>query len=473
MHLNITMKTCFHLLITRGCFFLLFSFNCYVLNAQQKSDSTDILYKKLDKYLISATENGKFNGSVLVEKNGKIILQKGYGWKNFAAHTLNDTSSIFPIGSLTKPFTAMVILKLQEQGKISVHDLLSKYFPEQRDADKITIQNLLNHTSGIYDFSHDIPENDSALLSHPIPRQKILDVFIHRALEFKPGTHYSYCSSDYFLLGIIIEKLTGMPYEQMVRQLIFGPLGMHHSGFDFINLKDTSKTTGYKTFEADKHELAVKWDSTLAYASGAIYSTTGDLCKWARAIAKRQILIQSSWNQAFTPYLEHYGDGWWIDTLYDNQYIYHSGGLLGFMSSFRYYPDKDVTIILLNNFGYYGQTLLLVNNALSAIMFNKDNSLLSPRKPVSIEDSILRKYAGTYSQNGKDKIFITLREHQLYAESSSKNGIPKLPIFAESENNFFLKDFDAGFTFIKNENNIVVKFISHENGKEIEFRKIK
>ena len=88
----------------------------------------------------------------------------------------------------------MVILKLREQGKISVNDLLSKYFPEQRDADKITIQNLLNHISGIYDFSHDIPENDSALLSHPIPRQKILDVFIHRALEFKPGTHYSYCS---------------------------------------------------------------------------------------------------------------------------------------------------------------------------------------------------------------------------------------------------------------------------------------
>jgi len=455
------------------CFFLFAVGNCFAVKAQQKSDSTTTLYKKLDKFLISVTKAGNFNGSVLVAQKGQIILQKGYGWKNFSAHTLNDTNSIFPIGSLTKPFTAMVILKLQEQGKISVNDLLSKYFPEQKDADKITIQNLLNHTSGIYDFSHDIPENDSALLSHPIPRQKVLDVFIHHPLEFKPGTHYSYCSSDYFLLGIIIEKLTGKPYEQVVHQLIFEPLGMHHSGFDFINLKDTSKTTGYKTFEADKHVLAVKWDSTLAYASGAIYSTTSDLYKWARAIAKRQVLTPSSWNQAFTPYLEHYGDGWWIDTLYDNQYIYHSGGLLGFMSSFRYYPDKDVTIILLNNFGYYDQTLLPVNNTLSAIMFNKDNSLLSAHIPISIDESILREYTGTYSQNGKDKVFITLKEHQLYAESSSKNGIPKLPIFAESENSFFLKDFDAVFTFIKNENKAVVKFISHENGKVIEYRKIK
>jgi len=143
------------------------------------------------------------------------------------------------------------------------------------------------------------------------------------------------------------------------------------------------------------------------------------------------------------------------------------------MSSFKYYPGKDVTIILLNNFGYYGQTLLLVNNTLSAIMFNKDNSLISKHVPISIDDSLLREYTGTYSQNGSIKIFITLKEHKLYAESSSKSGIPKLPIFAESENSFFLKDFDAVFTFIKNENNQVVKFISHENGKVIEFRKLK
>lgn len=448
---------------------ILMLLNCLLVKAQQK---TGDVYKKLDDYLALANKTGKFNGTALVARNGQIILQKGYGWKNFEARTLNDTNSIFPIGSLTKPFTAMMILKLQDLGKLSVRDLLSKYIPEQKDADKITIQNLLDHTSGIYDYSHEIPEDDSTLLSHPIPRQKILDVFIHKPLEFKPGSQYAYCSSDYFLLGIIIEKLTEMPYEQFVRKLIFEPLGMRHSGFDFINLKDASKTTGYKFLDADKHDLAVKWDSTLTYAAGGIYTTTGDLYKWANAIAKRQILSRESWSEAFTPHLEHYGDGWWIDTLYGNRYIYHSGGLIGFMSSFRYYPDQDVTIILLNNFGFYWQTLLQVNNALSAIVFNKSSELLSAHTLVDVDDSILKTYVGTYA-NGKNKVFITLKDHQLYAESSSENGIPKLPIYAENESNFVLKDYDARLTFVKNEDSKVVKFISHENGKDIELRKVK
>jgi CubicO group peptidase (beta-lactamase class C family) len=170
-----------------SAFFLLFIFIYSASSAQQKS-SNDSLAAKLDEYLNSAVQAGQFNGTALVAKNGQIILQKGYGWKNFADHTLNDVNSIYPIGSLTKPFTAIVILKLQEEGKLSVNDLLSKYIPEQKDADKITLQNLLDHTSGIYDFSHDIPEDDSALLSHPIPKQKVLDAFINRPLEFKPGT---------------------------------------------------------------------------------------------------------------------------------------------------------------------------------------------------------------------------------------------------------------------------------------------
>nr|WP_294796327.1 serine hydrolase [uncultured Mucilaginibacter sp.] len=458
--------------ITIALFFTVVSFAFNTLKAQSPPNN-DSLAVKLDRYLNLANKQGKFNGSALVAKNGQVILQKGYGWKNYSSRTLNDSNSIFPIGSLTKPFTAMVILKLQEEGKISVNDKLIKYFPQQRDADKITIENLLNHTSGIYDFSRDIPEDDSVLLSNPVPRQTVLNAFINKPLEFKPGSKYKYCSSSYFILGLIIEKLTGMPYEQVVRQLIFKPLGMQHSGFDFINLKSTSKATGYKFLREDKKELAVKWDSSFTFSTGGIYSTTGDLYKLAKAIGKRQILSQSSWNEAFTPYLENYGYGWWIDSLYNKKYIYHPGGMIGFASSFKYYPDDDVAIILQNNFGYYGQTLLPINDALSAIVFNKNNSLLSPRLPITVDEAILRKYTGTYTPNGKDNIYITLKDHQLYAESSSKKGIPKLPIFAETESRFFLKDFDAVFDFIKNGDGNVIKFVSQENGKEIEYRKIK
>lgn len=246
---------------------------------------------------------------------------------------------------------------------------------------------------------------------------------------------------------------------------------MQHSGFDFINLKDTAKTTGYKTFELDKHVLAVKWDSTLSRAAGAMYSTTGDLYKWARAIAQKGIITPASWQQAFTPHLGAYGDGWFIDTLYDNKYVYHSGGLLGYMSSFRYYPDKDVTVILLNNFGYYDQTLLTINNALSEIVFNKYD--WKKREAITLDEALLQQYIGAYTINKKDKLLITAKGHQLYAQSTSKNGIPKLPVYAENENTFYLKDFDAVLTFVRGADNNVVKIISHENGKVIEYNKIK
>lgn len=447
-------------------FFLLFAANSLLAQQNKVNDSLAI---KLEAYLKTEVLSGQFNGSVLVARNGQIILHKGYGFKNYAAGTLNDANTIFPIGSLTKPFTAIVILKLQEEGKLSVNDKLSKYIPEQTGADQITIQNLLNHTSGIYDFSRDIPENDSALLSHPIPQQKILDAFIHRKLEFKPGTQYSYCNSDYFLLGMIIEKVTGQSYWQVVRQLIFTPLGMQHSGFDFINLKDTSKAAGYKTFTADKHVLSVKWDSTLARGAGAIYSTTGDLYKWSQAIAQQKILSPASWQQAFTPNLEKYGDGFWIDSLYGYKYVYHSGGLLGFMSSFRYYPDADVTVILLNNFGYYGQTLLNINNALSAIVFNKWQGKVA----INVDKDVLSQYVGTYDINGKDKVLITLKKGQLYIESTAKTGIPRTPLYPRGNDTFFLKEWDVELKFAKDENNNVIKIISHENGKVIEYTKIK
>jgi CubicO group peptidase (beta-lactamase class C family) len=457
------MKLSFSLILS-----LFFLFPCVNSFAQQ-INSDDSLATKLDGYLKSEVQSGQFNGSVLVACKGHIILHKGYGFKNYAAGTLNDANTIYPIGSLTKPFTAIVILKLQEEGKLSVTDKLSKYVPQQTGADQITIQNLLNHTSGIYDFSHDIPEDDSALLSHPIPQQKVLDAFIHRPLEFKPGSQYSYCNSDYFLLGMIIEKVTGQTYWQVVRQMIFTPLGMEHSGFDFINLKDTSKATGYKTFTADKHVLSVKWDSTLARAAGAIYSTIGDLYKWSLAIAQQKILSPASWQQAFTPALEKYGDGFWIDSLYGYKYVYHSGGLLGFMSSFRYYPDADVTVILQNNFGYYDQTLLDINNALSAIVFNKWKDKTS----INVAAADLRQYVGDYDINGKDKVLITLKKDQLYIESTAKSGIPNTPLYPKGNDTFFLKEWDVELIFAKDLNNNVVEIISHENGKVLEYKKIK
>ena len=451
---------------------LLISLSALHLIAQQKSND-DSLIIKLDAYMLSAVRAGKFNGAVLIAKNNQVILQKGYGWKNFSAHTLNDNHTLFQIGSLTKPFTAIIILKLQEEGKLSVNDHLNKYFPQQKGADQITIQNLLDHTSGIYNYTNDIGPEDSAIVSHPVEKQKVLDVFINKDLSFTPGTKFSYCNSGYFLLGMIIEKITGKPYQQLLRQLILSPLEMQHTGFDFINLKDTSKATGYDIIDDTRHNIAVKWDSTVTYAAGSIYSTTGDLYKWSKAIAKGELLSAASWQQAFTPNLGNYGYGWWIDSLYGNKYITHSGGLPGFMTNFVYYPDKDITIILLNNFGNYGQSLRPVNMGLSAIIFNKPYLNYTINKEIATNKNILQTYAGTYVYNDQHKLIITLEGDKLFVEDTNHDDkLPKLQLHDGGGDNFYITEADLKFQFIKDLTNHYYKIITYNSGgKDAEWLK--
>src|SRR6185437_12250586 len=144
--------------------FLVFISGTFILNAQQ----TDSISRKLDEYLISANQFQKFNGSALIAQHGEILLQKSYGYKNFERHVLNENNTVYQIGSITKQFTATVILKLQEEGKLSIKDNLNKYFPEFKYAGKITLENLLAHTSGIYNYTNDIDAEDSAIVCNPI-----------------------------------------------------------------------------------------------------------------------------------------------------------------------------------------------------------------------------------------------------------------------------------------------------------------
>jgi CubicO group peptidase (beta-lactamase class C family) len=440
-----------------------------VLKAQQPNDS---LAQKLDEYLVSANNLYKFNGSALIAEKGKIIFQKSFGFKNVATHSLNDSSSIFQIGSVTKQFTATVILKLQEEGKLSVQDKLSKYFPEFKYADEIRLENLLMHTSGIYNYTNDIDDNDSAIVCNPVNKQLLLDMIFKRPLDFKPGTKFAYDNSGYYLLGLIIEKVTGKSYEQNIRDIIFTPLQMTHSLFDFRNSKDTNIAIGYKKLNEKEQSIAQRWDSTVTYAAGGIFSTTGDMYRWAKAVAGKEILSAASWKTAFMPHMEHYGYGWFIDSLYGEKFVSHSGGLPGFMSDFTYYPDKDVTIILLNNEGYYGEGLTGINAGISAILFHKPYELMRTHYEIKLADAVLKKYVGEYAFDKKHHAFVTLENNSLQIEAPA-GGLPKSPLFAQDETTFYLKVIDARIEFIKDAEGNVTELISHYFGKDEVCKKVK
>jgi CubicO group peptidase (beta-lactamase class C family) len=377
-----------HLLFFIGIFAFTISFG--------QNNKGKLLSQKLDEYLISVSQANRFNGTALVAQKGKILLQKSYGWKNYETKTPNDTNCIFQIASLTKTFTSAIILKLQESGKLSVKDKVDKYLPDFLNGGKITIENLLTHTSGIGNI--DIEETDTVTWT-PMNRADILNAFQNEPLSFKPGTEFTYRNSGYFLLGLIIEKVMGMTYQKAVRKIIFEPLQMTHSGFDFINLNDTFKATGYTILSQEKQTIAHLIDSTVTFASGDIYSTTGDLYKWAKAIARKQILTKNSWKQAFTPFLlkEKYGYGWFTGSINGKKCVWHGGAVFGFASNLTYFPDEDVTIILLNNVLNQSNQQVLPVNPLSAIIFNKPYTLFKEKIEIKINDEDLNKFTGTYS----------------------------------------------------------------------------
>jgi hypothetical protein len=293
-------------------------------------------------------------------------------------------------------------------------------------------------------------------------------------LDFKPRTQFSYDNSGYYLLGLIIEKVTGKSYEQNVRDIIFTPLRMNHSLFDFKHSLDINIATGYQTLNdsVQKEASPWRWDSTVTYAAGGIWSTAGDMYKWARAIAEKKILSADSWNAMTTPHLEHYGYGLFIDSLFGIKEIYHGGGIPGFTANFCYYPAKDVTVILLTNEGWFDESLTSINADVSAIIFHKPYELMRNHTGIKLSDDVLKKYVGQYDFDKKHHAYITFENNQLQMEAP-QGGLPKSPLFAEDETNFYLKIINARIEFVKDASGNIASLIAHYNGKNEICKKVK
>jgi CubicO group peptidase (beta-lactamase class C family) len=434
-----------------------------VVSIESKGQYSPDIATKLDTYLKSANNAYRFNGVALVLSKDEILLHKGYGFRDMEARSLNSPETRFPILSITKTFTATIILKLQEEGKLMINDKLTKYFPHYPNGSKITIHHLLTHSSGIYNYTVDVGIEDSAIVNHPIPKKTVVSHFKDKASEFRPGRNYSYNNSGYFLLGLIVEKVTGKPYETVVRKIIFDPLGMSQSGFDFINLPKQERAQGYEIWN-EKEAIKYKhYDSTFAYSAGSAYSTTTDMLKWAKAVSSRQILEPHTWDLAFKPKIGRYGYGWMTGQFFGRNYVRHSGGYPGYMSEFIYYPSEGFTIVLLNNFGSYDNNLWSVAMGISCIVHQLPYDNWQLREKTRLDNSVLEKYVGYYKGPGKQKVVIKVKENSLYVEME---GLPDMVLHAESEQVFFLENFNDVLTFAKD------KLTIHAHGKDyIYFRK--
>ncbi|MEX1139699.1 MAG: serine hydrolase [Bacteroidota bacterium] len=339
--------------------------------------------EKIDALLKQVSENGQFNGAVLVAENGKVIYKKGYGKANFEWDIPNAPDTKFRLGSITKQFTAMLILQLVQQGKIKLDGTITDYLPDypKKTGDKITVHHLLTHTSGIPGYT-EFPGFFRNMSRNPSTPMDFVKQFADSALLFEPGARWSYSNSAYFLLGVIIEKLTGGSYEQALQKSILDPLGMKNTGYDHHETILEKRATGYERNPFGVTNAAYL-DMSLPYAAGSLYSTVEDLYIWDQALYTDKLLSPDLKAVMFQPHFRanpafHYAYGWMVATLPVSEtdsiaVIQHGGGINGFNTLICRFPNEKHLTVLLNNTG--GAPLVPINNAITGILYNQPYSV--------------------------------------------------------------------------------------------------
>jgi CubicO group peptidase (beta-lactamase class C family) len=348
--------------------------------------------EQLDELLNQYLDYGKFNGSVLVADQGKVMYKKGFGMANMEWDIPNKPNTKHRLGSVTKQFTAMLILQLVAEGKIDLQAPITTYLPDypKENGDKITTHHLLTHSSGIPNYTA-FPDFFAAESRNPYTPDQFVKKFEDKELEFTPGEKFNYSNSGYFLLGVLIEKLSGKTYEEMLHEKIFTPLGMHDTGYD--NHKDILKNraTGYEK-NGTSFINSAYLDMSIPYAAGSLYSTVEDLYLWDQALYTTTLLPQKYMDLFFTPYIAAFGNsqyayGWGVgkevigNTTDSITVISHGGGINGFNTNISRSPSNKSLVVLLNNTG--GAPLGEMTRSIIGIMHGKTYDI--PKKSLAYD----------------------------------------------------------------------------------------
>jgi CubicO group peptidase (beta-lactamase class C family) len=302
----------------------------------------------LGALLADYMDEADFSGSVMVTKDGVSLLSSGYGMANLELGVPNSPSTKFRIGSITKQFTAMGILILQDQGRLKVEDRIGDHVPDVPESWRnLTIHQLLTHTSGIM-HSWDLPGFAETMMI-PAGLDGTLARFHDRALLFEPGTQFQYSGVGYFLLAKVIEVVSNREYAEFLREEIFLPLGMHDTGADRPDDLLDQRASGYVQDEHGQIHNAPHIYVPILTGGGNLYSTVEDLARWDRALSARRLSSEDAYESLDRPELNDYAYGWRVGEWEGHWAVRHSGGLPGFNAFILRIPDEDLCIVVLSN----------------------------------------------------------------------------------------------------------------------------
>lgn len=330
--------------------------------------------KQIDELMHRYVDNGQFNGTVLVSDNGKLVFKKGYGLANMEYSIPNTTDTKFRLASLTKQFTAMLIMQLVEQGKLRLDGKITDYLADYPKAagDKITLHHLLTHTSGIPNYS-DLPDYRTFERNRYRPAD-LIKKFSELPLTFEPGSTFAYSNSGYIILGTIIEKVAGKPYEKVLQENIFTPLQMYNTGYDNSYKILPKRASGYDRWNLIYQNTSYM-DMSIPYAAGALYSTVEDLALWDQALHTDKLLSASSKAILFTPYKNGYAYGWGVGKIQAGrlkdsvEVMAHQGAVNGFKTSIIRIPTNKQLVVLLDNTG--SSNLSTIQTNIIKILYNQ------------------------------------------------------------------------------------------------------
>ena len=300
--------------------------------------------KKVDNYLTQMALRGEFSGTVMLVKNGEVLLNQAFGSSSLERETRDPSDITYRIGSITKQFTAMAILILKDRGLLDFNDSICTYLTDCPDNwQKITIHHLLSHSAGIVDYSK-LPEAQR-YRRIPASSEQIMATFNDKPLEFEPGASWHYSNSGYYLLGVIIEKISGQSYITFLEENIFKPLGMTNTGLG------VPQVAGY----IRRRDMLTEWkpynNANFTFAAGALYSSVGDLLRWDRALYTDILVKYETLDQMFQIQAGNYGYGWYIINRNGHSIAFHDGQLPGYSAYIQRSIDNRGCIVILSNIG--------------------------------------------------------------------------------------------------------------------------
>lgn len=408
--------------------------------------------KQFDKILSEQFKTNETGATALVSRNGQIIYKKAFGMANLELNVPMQVDNVFRIGSITKQFTAVAILQLVEQGKLNVKDEISKFIPDYpTQGNKITIEHLLTHTSGIQNYSGITDTGNRATLG--FTPNEMIDFFKNLPMRFATGTKWEYSNSNYFLLGYIIEKISGKTYAEYLEENFFKPLGMTNSLYA-NDTKIIKNRAGAYTQGESGYENSQPLNMTHVYSAGAIQSTVSDLFKWHQAVHSYKLVKKESLDRAFTRYKltdgkeTAYGYGWRLGYVYENPSIWHGGKINGFVTMEIYLPKEDVFVAIFSNCDCNSPED--ITSRLAALAAGKPYEY----KGIQVENAILKGYTGVYENEKGQQRIITVSENQLYSQLGRG---PKSKLKAYQRDMFFFDDAMVTIEFSRNKKGEIEK----------------